>query len=314
MAIEMRKTRIVNLLKKYRFGAIVGFYRIKKGFANTVIDLSTTAGRYILKIAERNNPVRVRYEVALLNFIRGLPTPRPIAASNGNFLNNYNKTNKAFIYKYLPGRFAGELTPARLRAAGIFLGKLHKQTRRFHSPIKRMEFYNITPQNLKATIKRIRRGRHQEVVHHLPYLEQNILKYVPSKKLPAGAMHIDFKPENALFTGQKLTGVVDFDNSYNGPLVLDLANTIMWFCSKNGRFNLKAALIIFRSYQSVRALNQSEKRNFIKVLHFAFLSHILVDMYHLALGKLPLGYIRWGIKNLLLTEKDLKVTDKDFKL
>lgn len=310
--IRLTKKSLENFLANYNIGHLLKFQKIAKGFANQVYILKTSKGQFILKIIERNNPYRVRYEVDLLNHLKGLPTPRPIKTTKGEYLANFATSNKAFIYHYLSGNQRTLFNKTMLRQVGRFLAKFHLQTKNFKSKIIRIEFYNITPRLLKRMIKVSGRLKDDQVTEQLPYIKKNLLRYSLPKSLPQGAMHIDLKPENVLFKKGRITGVVDFDNSYIGPLVLDLANTMMWFCSKKGKFNISQALAIYRSYQQTRKLTKQEKRHFFEALHYAFLNHVLIDIYSQVYKKLSIAYVRWGIANLLETEKNLNLSKERF--
>lgn len=299
------------LAKHYDLGELLSYSKMKKGLANSLYRLHTTKGDFTLKIAIRNNPIRIRYEIDLLNHLYNLPTPRPIETKSGGHLFNH-KGHKSFVYPFLLGRETKRFTGNMLREVGEFLGKLHLETIGFTSHIERMEFYNISPKNFKKIIKGSEKLSDPKIQEALSYLETNTLRYRLPYSLPKGAMHIDLKPENTLFVGGKLSGVVDFDNSYIGPLVLDLANTLMWFCSKDGRFDKSKAKAIYFGYQKVRKLTQQERRFFFEAFHWAPLTHMLIDIYFLALRKLPKNYILWGLNNLLETEKGFRFTKSEF--
>lgn len=300
-------------MANYDLGQLLSYRRIKVGFANRVVYLETTKGQYIVKIIIRNNPVRVKYEVDLLNFISGLPTPKPIPTKSGRYLIKFNQVNKAFIYSYLLGRQQTRFNNRMLNAVGRLLGRLHSQTMKFKSSVKRTEMYNIDYRALIQIIGKCKKLKVPKLQEALAYIHKELPKYFLPKQLPTGAMHIDFKPENTLFVKNKINGLIDFDNSYNGPLILDLANTLMWYCSNSGIFNVKKARIIFAGYKQTRQLTKQEKYYLYDALQFAFLSHMLIDIYYMQ-KDLPRQYILWGLKNLLKTQKQLAVSKRQFQL
>ncbi|MBU1036522.1 homoserine kinase [Patescibacteria group bacterium] len=300
-----------NFLRQYNVGSLLSFKKFKKGLANQVYHLKTTKRNYTFKIIIRHAPAKIKYEIDLLNHLKNLPTAKPIKNINGKYLTKFNNQT-VLLYSYLKGEEKVKFSDKMISQTAIFLAKLHLQTENFQTKVKRLEFYNISKNKLELILKVSQKLKTPSIKSALNYIEQNFLKYKLPGNLPKGAMHIDLKPENTLFVKNKLTGVVDFDNSYNGPLVLDLANTMMWYCSKEGNFNLKRAKIIYDSYNKIRKLTTIEKKYLFKALHFAFLSHVLVDIYFLALKKLPQSYINWGLKNLLLTEKNLKISKQKF--
>lgn len=302
------KSQIQKFIQNYPIGELVSFRRLTKGFANKLYHLKTTKGDYILKLAVRNNPYRVRYEMDLLNFIKNLPTPKLIKSRSGHYLKNLSG-HKTMIYHYLSGAQKINFSPAMLKQVGEFLGKLHQQTKNFHSPVKRLEFYNISPTKFRSMINTTKSVREQKIGQAIVYVEQNMPKYFLPKSLPQGAMHIDLKPENTLFNGQRLTGVVDFDNSYNGPLLLDLAKALVWFGTSQAKFVAKKAGLILAGYSKHIKLNRQEKNNLAKAIHLAFLNHFLVDAWLYAQKKMniPKHYVIWEIDNLIKAERNIKI-------
>jgi len=316
MNLQVNKKQIEKFVNNYNIGKLISCQRMKKGFGNLLYKIITNKGTYILKIVVRNNPVRVIYEVDLLNHIKKLPTPQTIPSKDKKILLNFNATNKAFIYKYIEGKVTNVFNDDLLFSIGKFLGELHKQSIKFKSNIKRLEFYNISKKSFREMIEVSKETKNLKIKNAVHYIKNNFLQYSLPKNLPQGAIHIDLKPENVLIKNKKLSGVIDFDNSYIGPLILDLANTLMWFCSKNGKFNFKKAKIIFEGYTKKRKISPREKKYFYNVFHYVFLSHMLVDIYLLVSKKDRLNqkYIYWGIDNLLKTEKNIKLSQKEFNI
>ena len=312
--MRIKRNNVIRFLRNYRIGTLILFRRIKKGFANAVCAVTTTKGNYILKVALRNNPVRVRYEVDLLCFLKNLPTPRPLLSCSRKYLLDFDSTHKAFVYPMLAGRQHRHFTRPMLRQVGAFLGRYHRQSRRFRSTVSRFEFYTISPARFRRMVRRGARAPQPEVRRAIAYSASVFPRYQLPSSLPTGAMHIDVKPENALFSSGRLRGIIDFDNAYQGPILLDLANTMMWFCSGRGRFDLEGSLAIAQAYNAVRPLGTLERRSLFKAVHYAAVSHVLVDIDMMLHGRhrLPLSYIRWGIKNLLETERRLSFTREEF--
>ncbi len=317
-APALTKKKLESILKKhYAIGFLISFERMKKGLGNVLYRVRTTRGDFTLKIAMRNNPIRVRYEIELLEHLTKLPVPHLIKTKAGGYFFSYGKY-KSFMYAFLPGAHASEITPAMLREVGTFLGKLHLQTKGFTSRVPRMRFYDITSKNIAVVMRDSRKVQNPKLRDAAEYMGKELLKYRLPKKLPEGAMHIDVKPENTLFKNGHLSGVVDFDNSYNGPLVLDLANTLMWYCSRQGVFDMKKARIIYRAYAKVRKLSHTERNALFDTLHYAFLTHVLADIYlefskDYPMIRIPESYMLWEVDNLLASQQNLKITKREFQ-
>lgn len=314
--LTVNRASIEKFLTNYDIGKLVSFKRVKKGFANRVFYLRTTQGEYILKIAVRNNPNnRFKYEVELLEHLkgRGLPVPEIIRSKKSKLFLRY-QGHGAFVYKYLPGKQLEKFSSAMFREVGTLVAKIHLATARFKSSVKRMELYNVYPSLFKRQVALSRKTKDKKILGAIDYFEQELPKYFLPKFLPKGAMHIDVKPENTLFKNGHLSGLVDFDNSYNGPLVFDLAHTLMWFCARNGKFDFTKTKTVYNAYNKIRRLTKTEKANMLRALHYSCLSHSFIDIYfQIHRKELSLAYVYWGIDNLLPAHKYLLKNEAKFK-
>ena len=79
--------------------------------------------------------------------------------------------------------------------------------------------------------------------------------------LPIGYIHADIHDDNVLFASdeEKLLAVLDFDDMYVGPLLIDLAMTLCLWCSVGCRFNFAYAREFLRVYQVERQMPLTEK-------------------------------------------------------
>jgi len=305
-----------HLAQHYELGKLHSYSKMKKGLGNALYRIRTTTGDYTFKIAIRNNPVRVGYEIELLRHVKHLPIPQPVRAKDGTYLRDF-KGYKSFLYPFLPGIERKRFTDTMLRGVGTFLGKLHLQTRGFSSKIPRIEYYDMPSKNLTKILKDASKEKHPVLAEAIAYAGVQLLSYELPKNLPRGAMHIDLKPENALFRNGRLSGVVDFDNSYTGPLLLDLANTLMWWCSHNGRFDFRKARIIYKAYTKERPLSGAERAAFFTVFHYNILSHFIVNPYvhhskDFPTLRIPQDYMLWEVKHLLATQRNLHISKEKF--
>ncbi|PIR82999.1 hypothetical protein COU19_02960 [Candidatus Kaiserbacteria bacterium CG10_big_fil_rev_8_21_14_0_10_56_12] len=169
-APTLTKKRLETVLAQhYRLGRLRSYARLKKGLGNALYHVSTEKGDYTLKIAIRNNPVRVRYEIDLLNTLSRLPTPTPLKTRQGGYLFDYHGY-QSFMYPFLPGEHRKRMTPTMLKDVGIFLGKLHFQTEGYTSKINRFRFYDITSKNRGVIMRDSRRVKHPRLREAVEYM------------------------------------------------------------------------------------------------------------------------------------------------
>jgi homoserine kinase type II len=78
--------------------------------------------------------------------------------------------------------------------------------------------------------------------------------------LPHGVIHADLFPDNALFEGLEVGGVIDFYFASTDALAYDLAVCLnAWCFEQASEFNLTKARALFSGYESVRALTPAER-------------------------------------------------------
>lgn len=85
------------------------------------------------------------------------------------------------------------------------------------------------------------------------------LQAVWPEGLPDGVIHADLFPDNALFVGDRLSGVIDFYFACNDAFAYDVAITLnAWCFEPDGSFNLTKGRALLSQYQTVRKLEEAE--------------------------------------------------------
>jgi len=313
--VEVGKADIKKLLSDFDdLGELIFFAQEKEGMANLSYKIDTTSGSFILRLAYRNTWSQVQGEVELLNNLKNIPTPRLLANNKGQYLFKF-KNQPAIIYKYLPGRVIKNITAQHVNQIGKFLGQYHSQARFIKSSVGRYRFYECSENMIEKTQAKIIKKFNYHT-QDIKYIISLIKKFRLPKILPSGAIHVDIRPGNIFYQKGKLSGVIDFDNFYYGPLVLDIANTIIWNCAREGFVNYNLTDKLLRGYEKNRKLTSKEKKYLWPALNFLFASHIYEDMYGSTFGynsgKLPQSLIKWELKYLLPAQKKLLADQKKF--
>lgn len=304
--MQISKAKLEQFLTNYEVGDLLSYQQIELGLMNKIVLLETSAGKYVLKILIQNNSGnKLVYELDLLNYLVGLPTPKPITTKKSKYWTMFG-TNKAFLMEYMAGVHKKEISNADLKNIGIFLGKMHNQTANFKSKIKRLETLSHSLSSLKSIYKSCEVIKDRKIIDAIKYTQNQIVAYLPPKDVVMGAIHSDLKPENCLFKNNVLSGVVDFDNSYIAPLTIDLANTIIWFCTDKNNLNLKKAKILTNAYLGVRKLNKEENEYLPKAIHFVYLRNLLRGIEYFAMKKVEKDLVYWAIDNFLSAEQKLQ--------
>ena len=82
------------------------------------------------------------------------------------------------------------------------------------------------------------------------------------KDLPRGIIHADLFPNNVLFMGDDLTGLIDFYFACEDILAYDIGICLnSWCFEADGSFNMTKSRALINGYQSARQLNDDEINN-----------------------------------------------------
>lgn len=301
--------KFIEFVKTSLFGEIKEIKKYPSGQQNTTYKLNTSKGKFSLRIYSYKKCSQIEFEVALLNHCRRLKVLHLIKL-NSSFIKTFN--NKPFVvYKYLPGKQLKNFTKKQLKEIGEFIADFHNQTRNFKWNKHRYQFYNLPDWKIKQFEKFIRKKKVKHL-SQLPKIIDELKQNRLSRNLPRGPIHNDIKPENVLFYKNKLSGVIDFDNSSFGPLVADLAKSMVWFGLQKNKFNLNQAMNIYQGYIGKKKLTTAEKDSLYKAIKFSFLSHIFVDYYMMAKGVLTNKYFEFIATDFYQAYKTFNLNEKEF--
>jgi len=98
--------------------------------------------------------------------------------------------------------------------------------------------------------------------------------------LPGGAVHTDVFPDNVLFSGDEITGILDFYFSCTDFFVFDLAIVMNAWCFNEKHDFVKARFVaLMEGYEEIRALSAAE-RDALPVMGRAAALRVLVTRAH----------------------------------
>jgi len=262
MAVYTRvdENDLASFLQTYDIGDATSFSGITEGVENSNYRLTTTEGAYILTLYEK----RVKKEdlpffIGLMAHMArgGITCPEPVADRNGHVLKELNG-RAAAIVTFLSGTWNAHPSPARCRAAGNALARMHLAGRDFS-----MQRANALDASAwRPLLQSVDRGEvntlRPELFDEASARLDTILADWPDD-LPRGVLHADLFPDNVLFVGDSVTGVIDFYFACNDMLAYDLAIMLnAWCFEPDGSFNITKSRQLIDGYQAVRPLSEVE--------------------------------------------------------
>lgn len=305
----MNRTDVQRVMTAAHLGAVRRIRRFVIGHRNLTYRVATTKGEYCVRGYLHRSLKEFAFEMALLNTIRRLPVPHlHRIGSQWTF-----PVGRHFgvIYTYIPGRPLWTLSVSQCKEVGRFLGRFHLHSHGFSWHGQRSKFYDLPDKRIKRIV-RLAQKQHVPYTNLLPEIVNELQQWKLNSRLPEGPIHVDVKPENILFEKGHLSGVIDFDNSYIGPLILDLATSMVWCALVRRRFDLKRAEAVYSGYRRERRLTPLEYRELYRTLRFKFVSHVFVDYEGYTYNAVSDEYLSWLVNVLYWAYRHLAISEKQF--
>ena len=250
---------LTSLLARYELGTLLSFQGIAEGVENSNYLLRTEKENYILTLYEkRTNKEDLPFFMGLMEHLakKGIICPAPIYDNEGLILQNVADRPAALV-SFLDGVSHNMPNAAQCRELGRVLAQMHLGTADFNmSRINALGPAGWQP--LLASIE----PQETDLPNNLKALAQDKLDMILAQwpdDLPAGVIHADLFPNNVMFIGDKLTGVIDFYFACTDALAYDLSICLnSWCFEHDGSFNITKSAAMIEGYQSIRSLNEAE--------------------------------------------------------
>jgi len=272
---------LTGFLEGFDCGALRSFKGIAEGVENSNFMVETDRQRFILTLYEKRvHAEDLPFFLGLMGHLatRGLPCPRPIPARDGGVLHQL-AGRPACLIEFLNGVSVDAPREHHAHEVGAALARLHRAAADF--ALHRANNLSLAGwQGLAADIgagaDMIAPGLGGTIASALA----NLARTWPTG-LPTGAIHADLFPDNVLFLGDRLSGLIDFYFAATDLLAYDLAITLnAWCFSADGRHwhaDLAAAMVA--GYARNRPLEPQECQALPVLAQGAALRFLLTRAY-----------------------------------
>ena len=263
-------------LQRYPLGELLDLKGIASGITNTNYFVTTSTGRYVLTLFEKNTSDELPYFLDLMAHLaeHGIPAPHPVATTGDGYLGELNGKPAALV-SCLRGSSLETPEPVHCDEMGRVLAEMHLAGSSF-------------PQTMDNP-----RGPHwwaTTATTVLPFLDTAERAMLEAEltfqagfrhaELPRGVIHADMFRDNVLFDGEHLTGLIDFYYACNDVLAYDLAITVNdWCVNADGRLDQPRLKAMLSAYHHVRALNAAEQQAWPALSRAAALRFWLSRLY-----------------------------------
>jgi homoserine kinase type II len=248
-----------SFVADYDIGEVISCKGIAEGVENSNFLLRTDAGTFFLTLYEKRvDPADLPFFIALMEHLAnaGIACPLPVKAKDGVALRRLCGRPAAII-TFLDGMWPRRIHPFHCSAVGEALARLHLAGSSF--PMRRPNNLSLAGwkhyvEACGARADEVRPGLAGELAAEVAALDS-----CWPTQLPLGVIHADLFPDNILFRGERVTGIIDFYFACSDFLAYDLAICLnAWCFEADGSFNVTKARALIASYRAVRPLNAAE--------------------------------------------------------
>jgi homoserine kinase type II len=250
--------------------------------------------------------IALLHEIELLKHLKSLPVPHYLPSKRKKYLEDF-KGYAVSVYYYLPGQQPKKITPRMSYELGKFTGEFHLLGSQFKKSMRgRRRFYDLNDKVMRSMYRLAKKQTHPELKAVVEEVKNGVERTRLPKNLPKGPIHVDIKPDNELFIGQRLTGIIDFGNTYIDPFIFDVGKTIMWNCLNKQGLNQILVNEFLSGYMEKRKLSKKELSYLKQSILFAIYSHVWVDLYHVPIKYVPQSYALYLVRQFLPIARKLE--------
>jgi homoserine kinase type II len=263
-------------LQRYSIGKLIRHAGIAAGITNTNYWLETDTGHYVLTLFEHLDSAELSYVLGLQHHLadKGVNCTAPIVDREGLLFSLLNGRLAAIVNR-IPGTACRNPTVDQCRQIGQELARFHLAGLSYQNrkPNNRgLGWWKSVSEQLRFVLDDTDRSLINSVIEDFEAFDLVCL--------PLGSLHGDLFHDNALFDGDCLGGIFDFDYACYDYLAYDIAVTVNDWCIDSEGVLLPDKITSFLSaYSEVRLLEKCELAALPIMLQVAALRFWLSRLY-----------------------------------
>ncbi|MCP5162376.1 MAG: homoserine kinase [Hahellaceae bacterium] len=266
---------VESLLASYELSNLVSVEEIGAGIENsnffvTTADASGTQSKWVLTLFETLTEQQLPYFLDVLVWlnVQHLPVAAPKANLEGSYLQRV-KGKPAILVPCLEGRSRMSPSLQECAAIGKVLARMHLVSAQVpvkRTPVRDLDWLEQAQVKLALVLPESDKLQLQQEITHYASSAAGIAV------CPQGLVHGDLFRDNVLFTGEEVTGLIDFYHACDDALLFDLAVVINdWATDGQGHYHSQKVQAIIDGYQSVRVWSVAEQQAWRDILRLAAL-------------------------------------------
>ena len=250
------REQLVDFLRHYPAGELLVHEGISDGIENTNYFVTTDRQEMVLTLFETHSFEEMGYFLDLMAHMseHGIPSAHPVADNNGHYLRELNNRPAALVEK-LAGTSLDHPTDKQCSTLGTTLARMHNAGSSFTGRRANGRGHDWRMTTANKLLEKLSPPEAQQLRIEMDYQQANRFD-----ALPGGVIHADLFRHNALWSGDTLTGFIDFYYACDGAWLYDLAVAANdWCVEADGAFVTSRFNALIGAYHEVRNLTDDEK-------------------------------------------------------
>jgi homoserine kinase type II len=276
---EVNDADLARFLSDYDLGQVLALKGIAEGVENSNYFLHAERGYFILTLYEKRVDERdLPFFLGLMAHLaaQGLNCPQPVRNRDRGALGRIAGRPAALV-TFLDGMWRRNPSVRCCAAVGNALGKLHLAGAGFagsRANAMGLESWPALFGQAEPRADELQRGLAAEIAGELAFLGRNWPHH-----LPRGVIHADLFPDNVLFLGDEISGLIDFYFACTDQLAYDIAICLnAWCFEADGSYNITKGLAFLSAYEGIRRLTADEAEAFLVLARGAALRFALTRL------------------------------------
>jgi homoserine kinase type II len=277
---EVTDSDLQGFLSAYDLAPVTAFKGIAEGVENTNYLLQTERGGYFLTLYEKRVARDdLPFFLACLKHLaaKGVACPQPVADREGRILQELCG-RPAALMTLLPGLSPKRPNAVQCGEAGSALARLHLAGADFNerrANSMSLAAWRALTAGTASQADSVSPGLGSLIAAELAYIEAGW-----PAGLPAGLIHADLFPDNVLFSGERITGLIDFYFACTDLYAYDVTVCLnSWCFEPDGAYNLSKGRALLSCYQSLRPLTPGERAALPLLARASALRFLLTRLY-----------------------------------
>ncbi|MDY6789204.1 MAG: phosphotransferase, partial [Candidatus Nanohaloarchaea archaeon] len=266
--LEPQKTDFDRVAELYGLGDVESVEYIEEGMINSIYDVRAGEGRFMVRMFPKDwgeVDEGERPEFKVLDCLNGQDfqyrVPVPLENPDGGYVSVVGGRS-LWVYRRLEGDTVDSLGVGQIREVG-------KALARYHNAVEGLElertgdFFNFGWLRDRYEDMRIEDAEEDVdrfMMENVDYMERMIDRIDGLDfRENVVAAHSDFHSYNLLFEGERLVGILDFDNARMRPRIMDVGNAA-WHLYIDSKKDLDDGRLqaLIDGYESVNSLTEEE--------------------------------------------------------